>query len=213
MREQWVRAVRWWQIRHPALRPCNCVRTKPCFLFDLHPRVLTDGVVHSCAALPLVNSPGTSITCTTAGDRDARIAAVSRSVFDLEDLLSMVYVSQTGAKGPGNGGGNNGGNNGGGNGGAPPGKPAPAPPNNGGNNGGNNGNGGGDAQTSLSSCIPSFLLPGTHNQAQPLTPLFSPLGSPTMDKASPNLVRDNYRHLLCHNTDVCLRSSCVLDVE
>ncbi|RDB29153.1 hypothetical protein Hypma_015100 [Hypsizygus marmoreus] len=28
-----------------------------------------------CAALPLVNSPGTSITCTTAADRDARIAA------------------------------------------------------------------------------------------------------------------------------------------
>ncbi len=29
----------------------------------------------SCAALPLVNSPGTSIACTTASDRDARIAA------------------------------------------------------------------------------------------------------------------------------------------
>ncbi|KAI0700800.1 hypothetical protein C8T65DRAFT_279989 [Cerioporus squamosus] len=29
----------------------------------------------TCAALPLVNSPGTSITCTTAADRDARIAA------------------------------------------------------------------------------------------------------------------------------------------
>ncbi|EJF65144.1 hypothetical protein DICSQDRAFT_98725 [Dichomitus squalens LYAD-421 SS1] len=28
-----------------------------------------------CAALPLVNSPGTSITCDTAADRDARIAA------------------------------------------------------------------------------------------------------------------------------------------
>jgi len=28
-----------------------------------------------CTALPLVNSPGTSITCTTAADRDARIAA------------------------------------------------------------------------------------------------------------------------------------------
>ncbi|KAI0819585.1 hypothetical protein BC628DRAFT_1332503 [Trametes gibbosa] len=28
-----------------------------------------------CAALPLVNSAGTSITCTTAADRDARIAA------------------------------------------------------------------------------------------------------------------------------------------
>ena len=29
----------------------------------------------SCAALPLVNSAGTSVTCTTAADRDARIAA------------------------------------------------------------------------------------------------------------------------------------------
>ncbi|KAF7783378.1 hypothetical protein Agabi119p4_1402 [Agaricus bisporus var. burnettii] len=28
-----------------------------------------------CAALPLVNAPGTSVTCTTAADRDARIAA------------------------------------------------------------------------------------------------------------------------------------------
>lgn len=28
-----------------------------------------------CAALPLVNSPGTSVTCTTPADRDARIAA------------------------------------------------------------------------------------------------------------------------------------------
>ncbi|KAH9892887.1 hypothetical protein C8Q73DRAFT_648737, partial [Cubamyces lactineus] len=32
-----------------------------------------------CAALPLVNSPGTSITCTTAADRDARIAATGAS--------------------------------------------------------------------------------------------------------------------------------------
>lgn len=28
-----------------------------------------------CAALPLVNSPGTSITCTTTADANARIAA------------------------------------------------------------------------------------------------------------------------------------------
>ncbi|KAI0351866.1 hypothetical protein OH77DRAFT_1563073 [Trametes cingulata] len=33
------------------------------------------GATLICAALPLVNSPGTSITCTTAADRDARIAA------------------------------------------------------------------------------------------------------------------------------------------
>ena len=30
---------------------------------------------HRCTALPLVNSPGTSITCTTQADLDARIAA------------------------------------------------------------------------------------------------------------------------------------------
>jgi len=50
-----------------------------------------------CAALPLVNSRGTSITCTTQADVDRRIAA-------------------TGAKGP-SGGGNDGGNSGGNNGG------------------------------------------------------------------------------------------------
>lgn len=32
-----------------------------------------------CAALPLVNSPGTSVTCTTAADRDARIATALSS--------------------------------------------------------------------------------------------------------------------------------------
>ncbi|KAI0047639.1 hypothetical protein FA95DRAFT_1605874 [Auriscalpium vulgare] len=32
-----------------------------------------------CAALPLVNSAGTSVTCTTAADRDARIAATGAS--------------------------------------------------------------------------------------------------------------------------------------
>jgi hypothetical protein len=32
-------------------------------------------LISSCAALPLVNSAGTSITCTTAADRDARIEA------------------------------------------------------------------------------------------------------------------------------------------
>lgn len=31
--------------------------------------------VFSCAALPLVNSAGTSVACTTASDRDSRIAA------------------------------------------------------------------------------------------------------------------------------------------
>ena len=38
---------------------------------------MADSTPHpsSCAALPLVNSAGTSVTCTTAADRDARIAA------------------------------------------------------------------------------------------------------------------------------------------
>ncbi|KJA29360.1 hypothetical protein HYPSUDRAFT_127584 [Hypholoma sublateritium FD-334 SS-4] len=36
-----------------------------------------------CAALPLVNSPGTSITCTTADDLAQRIAAVRASFTDL----------------------------------------------------------------------------------------------------------------------------------
>ncbi|OJT09141.1 hypothetical protein TRAPUB_14400 [Trametes pubescens] len=35
-----------------------------------------------CAALPLVNSAGTSITCTTAADRDARIAATGATAGD-----------------------------------------------------------------------------------------------------------------------------------
>ena len=33
----------------------------------------------TCAALPLVNSKGTSVTCTTAADRDARIATALSS--------------------------------------------------------------------------------------------------------------------------------------
>ena len=32
-----------------------------------------------CAALPLVNSRGTSVTCDTAADRDARIATALKS--------------------------------------------------------------------------------------------------------------------------------------
>jgi hypothetical protein len=90
-----------------------------------------------CAALPLVNAPGTTISCTSAGDRDARIAA-------------------TGANGGAGAGGNTGN-------GAPANNNVPKPQvpaannnnnqggnnnqNNGGNNGGNN-NGGGDPQKS-----------------------------------------------------------------
>ncbi|KAI0709640.1 hypothetical protein C8T65DRAFT_695640 [Cerioporus squamosus] len=48
-----------------------------------------------CAALPLVNSAGTSVTCTTAADRDARIAA----------------TGATAAAGTGGNGGNKGGDN------------------------------------------------------------------------------------------------------
>ncbi|TEB39112.1 hypothetical protein FA13DRAFT_443084 [Coprinellus micaceus] len=100
-----------------------------------------------CAALPLVNAPGTSITCTTAADRDARIAA-------------------TGAKGPsagGNTGNNNGGSSGGNTGGT---KPTPNTGNNGGNNGGNGGNnGGGDAQTSRT-LDPAVIATGFANNGQ-----------------------------------------------
>ncbi|KAF8503102.1 hypothetical protein BU17DRAFT_101799 [Hysterangium stoloniferum] len=34
-----------------------------------------DAIALNCVALPLVNKPGTSITCDTTADRDARIAA------------------------------------------------------------------------------------------------------------------------------------------
>lgn len=103
-----------------------------------------------CAALPLVNSPGTSIACTTAGDRDARIAA-------------------TGAKG-GSGEAQQGNNN----------QAQPQKPNSGVNNnnnndnagknnnngGGNNGNnGGGDPQKSLT-LDPAVIAKGFENNGQ-----------------------------------------------
>lgn len=63
-----------------------------------------------CAALPLVNSPGTSITCTTADDLAARIAAVCPfPPTSLNDGTYLIY--QTGATGAGNGA-DNGANNG-----------------------------------------------------------------------------------------------------
>jgi len=55
-----------------------------------------------CAALPLVNSAGTSITCTTAADRDARIANTGAQKRD----------NNNNGKGNGNKGGNNAANNG-----------------------------------------------------------------------------------------------------
>ncbi|KAH6917132.1 hypothetical protein BKA70DRAFT_1251419 [Coprinopsis sp. MPI-PUGE-AT-0042] len=83
-----------------------------------------------CAALPLVNSRGTSNTCTTAADRDARIAATGAT-------------GAGAAPPPANNGGNNGGNNNdnGGNNNNNNQPPAQAPP------AGNNNNA--DAQTSL----------------------------------------------------------------
>ncbi|TBU64665.1 hypothetical protein BD310DRAFT_805284 [Dichomitus squalens] len=47
-----------------------------------------------CAALPLVNSPGTSITCTTAADRDARIAATGAKS-DAQTNASSAKASAT----------------------------------------------------------------------------------------------------------------------
>jgi hypothetical protein len=72
-----------------------------------------------CAALPLVNSAGTSVTCTTAADRDARIAATG---------ATAAGAGNTGNTGNNQGAGNNTGDqNNAGNGGAA------------GNNGGNTG--------------------------------------------------------------------------
>ncbi len=65
------------------------------FLHDLRPNPY-----HSCAALPLVNSAGTSITCTTADDLAARLAAV-RSFPRLGDCTSSHADHQTGATGAG----------------------------------------------------------------------------------------------------------------
>lgn len=58
----------------------------------------------SCAALPLVNSAGTSVTCTTAADRDARIAATGATA--PADTGKGTAPADTG-KGTGNKGGDN----------------------------------------------------------------------------------------------------------
>ncbi|KAI0761187.1 hypothetical protein BD413DRAFT_495798 [Trametes elegans] len=53
-----------------------------------------------CAALPLVNSAGTSITCTTAADRDARIAATGASAGSNNAVAGGAAASQAaGGKG------------------------------------------------------------------------------------------------------------------
>ncbi|RPD81614.1 hypothetical protein L226DRAFT_2676 [Lentinus tigrinus ALCF2SS1-7] len=50
-----------------------------------------------CAALPLVNSAGTSITCTTAADRDARIAATGATSGSSSSGSSVAAASSTAA--------------------------------------------------------------------------------------------------------------------
>ncbi len=76
LRDGPVRAVCRRQVRPPAVRchPCVCVQYLTRHL-DPVDSSSSSFLQPSCAALPLVNSAGTSITCTTAADRDARIAA------------------------------------------------------------------------------------------------------------------------------------------
>lgn len=72
MRRLRFRAMRERAVCHLPLRGWFNV----CFFFPFVVGTMLTGLVHhSCAALPLVNSAGTSITCTTSADRDARIAA------------------------------------------------------------------------------------------------------------------------------------------
>ncbi|RPD53902.1 hypothetical protein L227DRAFT_616589 [Lentinus tigrinus ALCF2SS1-6] len=68
----------------------------------------------TCAALPLVNSPGTSITCTTSADRDARIAATgaTRRRRDDEQNGPEALRAKKGAAGAGGRGANRGGKGG-----------------------------------------------------------------------------------------------------
>lgn len=61
---------------------------------------MNSDISRSCASLPLVNSAGTSITCTTASDRDARIAAVRFFAVILRSTY-LTFMSQTGASGGG----------------------------------------------------------------------------------------------------------------
>ena len=51
----------------------------------------------SCAALPLVNSAGTSVTCTTAADRDARIAATGATTAAASGSSSSAAASSSSA--------------------------------------------------------------------------------------------------------------------
>jgi hypothetical protein len=58
-----------WEIRYPALRCWYNVSS------TYRDNANASNAPYSCAALPLVNSPGTSVTCTTQADLDRRIAA------------------------------------------------------------------------------------------------------------------------------------------
>ena len=83
------------QVRPPILRLRACVSAVPAFeLFsacaDKRPR-------SSCAALPLVNSAGTSVTCTTAADRDARIAATGATTGAASGSSSSAAASSSSA--------------------------------------------------------------------------------------------------------------------
>jgi len=93
-----------------------------------------------CASLPLVNAAGTSITCTTQADLDARIAATGATA------AAPPAQAPTDNNNQGNNNGGNNNNNGGNNGGNNQAPPA-APP--AGNNAGGGNAAGGDLQTSL----------------------------------------------------------------
>ena len=120
-----------------------------------------------CAALPLVNSRGTSITCTTPDDVTARIGATGAQAPPPGEQAPPPPQEETPPPPPAEGG-NDGGNNDGGNGGGDQAPPDGGVNNNGeggaaGNGGGNNG--GGDPQTSLT-LDPSVISNNFANDGQ-----------------------------------------------
>jgi hypothetical protein len=73
LREQPICAMRGREICYVGLCSWDRVGVVLCASVGCHAHA---NIRISCAALPLVNSPGTSITCTTEADLAARIAAV-----------------------------------------------------------------------------------------------------------------------------------------
>ena len=73
LREQQICAMRGWEICYFGL--CSWDRVGA-VLYASVGCYTHANIFISCAALPLVNSPGTSITCTTEADLAARIATV-----------------------------------------------------------------------------------------------------------------------------------------